>query len=154
EPWLPTLLWTLCDGTDGRGQGVREALAGTTATLGDLANRACLFWSCQRRNDGRRRGLVEAHFRLGAQPCWELFCQPGIIELVFDQLAHLMKRRLSTLPTYDKDDDALQVVIETPKGSHNKYDYNPNTGCFELAKVLPEGMTFPYDFGLIPSTLG
>jgi inorganic pyrophosphatase len=67
-----------------------------------------------------------------------------------------MKRRsvLSALPTFDEDDDALQVVIETPKGSHNKYDYNPGADCFELAKVLPEGMTFPYDFGLIPSTLG
>jgi len=61
---------------------------------------------------------------------------------------------LSALPTFDADDDALQVVIETPKGSHNKYDYNPTTDCFELAKVLPEGMIFPYDFGLIPSTLG
>jgi len=61
---------------------------------------------------------------------------------------------LSSLPTFNQDDEALQVVIETPKGSHNKYDYNPDTGCFELAKVLPEGMTFPYDFGLIPSTLG
>jgi len=61
---------------------------------------------------------------------------------------------LSALPTFDADDDALQVVIETPKGSNNKYDYNPTTDCFELAKVLPEGMIFPYDFGLIPSTLG
>lgn len=61
---------------------------------------------------------------------------------------------LSALPTFDSDDEALQVVIETPKGSHNKYDYNPDTGTFELAKVLPEGMTFPYDFGFIPSTLG
>jgi inorganic pyrophosphatase len=67
-----------------------------------------------------------------------------------------MKRRpcLSRLPTFDEDDEALQVVIETPRGSHNKYDYNPGSDCFELAKVLPEGMTFPYDFGLIPSTLG
>jgi len=39
-----------------------------------------------------------------------------------------MKRRsvLSALPTFDEDDDALQVVIETPKGSHNKYRYDPD----------------------------
>jgi inorganic pyrophosphatase len=48
----------------------------------------------------------------------------------------------------------LRIVIETPKGSRNKYDYDPECDCMELATVLPEGMTFPYDFGFIPSTLG
>ena len=49
---------------------------------------------------------------------------------------------------------ALRIVIETPKGSRNKYDYDPDCNCFALAKVLPEGMTFPFDFGFLPSTLG
>lgn len=62
-------------------------------------------------------------------------------------------RGLSKLSTFDKD-RALRVVIETPKGSHNKYAYDPNFGGFALKKVLPEGMTFPYDFGFIPSTKG
>src|SRR3954464_1041429 len=44
------------------------------------------------------------------------------------------------------------VVIETPKGSHNKYKYEPELGAFTLAGVLPEGMAFPYDFGFFPST--
>ena len=61
---------------------------------------------------------------------------------------------LSEMPTFDKAENALRVVIETPKGSHNKYDYDPDCDCFELATVLPEGMTFPFDFGFIPSTLG
>jgi inorganic pyrophosphatase len=46
----------------------------------------------------------------------------------------------------------LRVVIETPKGSRNKYAYNPDDRIFELKKVLPAGMTFPYDFGFVPST--
>lgn len=46
------------------------------------------------------------------------------------------------------------MVIETPKGSHNKYDYDPECDCFGLATVLPEGMTFAYDFEFMPSTLG
>jgi inorganic pyrophosphatase len=50
--------------------------------------------------------------------------------------------------------DDVRVVIETPKGSRNKYDYNPGCDCMELATVLPEGMVFPYDFGFVPSTLG
>jgi len=49
--------------------------------------------------------------------------------------------------------DALQVIIETPKGSRNKYAFDPKQKVFELKKVLPVGMAFPYDFGFVPSTL-
>jgi inorganic pyrophosphatase len=45
-------------------------------------------------------------------------------------------------------------VIETPKGSPNKYDFDDSCGAFRLAGVMPEGMAFPYDFGFIPSTVG
>jgi inorganic pyrophosphatase len=50
------------------------------------------------------------------------------------------------------DDDTIQVIIETPKGSRNKYAFDPDQRVFELTKVLPAGMVFPYDFGFIPST--
>jgi inorganic pyrophosphatase len=45
------------------------------------------------------------------------------------------------------------VVIETSRGSRNKMAYDDELGAFRLKKVLPEGMTFPYDFGFVPSTL-
>lgn len=48
----------------------------------------------------------------------------------------------------------VDVVIETPKGSAQKYDYVPNTPFFKLKKILPSGMVFPYDFGFIPGTKG
>ena len=60
---------------------------------------------------------------------------------------------LSELETFGET-GALRIVIETPKGSRNKYDYDPECNCFAFAKVLPEGMTFPFDFGFLPSTLG
>src|SRR5437879_4166171 len=44
---------------------------------------------------------------------------------------------LSEMATYDES-DALRVVIETPKGCRNKYNYDPESNSFELAKVLPE----------------
>ena len=47
----------------------------------------------------------------------------------------------------------LQVVIETPKGSRNKFAFDPDQRVFTLSKVLPAGMTFPYDFGFLPKTL-
>lgn len=46
----------------------------------------------------------------------------------------------------------IRVIIETPKGSRNKFAFNPDDHIFELRKVLPAGMAFPYDFGFVPST--
>ena len=65
----------------------------------------------------------------------------------------------SRLPSMDKKDrdendhSLVQVVIETPKGSRNKYDLDAKEKVFRLKKVLPAGMTFPYDFGFVPRTL-
>jgi inorganic pyrophosphatase len=55
-------------------------------------------------------------------------------------------------PTDDKDDEIIQVIIETPKDSRNKYAFDQDERIFELKTVLPAGMAFPYDFGFIPST--
>jgi len=57
------------------------------------------------------------------------------------------------LSAFDEDKN-VQVIIETPKGSRNKYAWDPEQRVFELKKVLPEGMVFPHDFGFIPSTEG
>jgi hypothetical protein len=59
----------------------------------------------------------------------------------------------SRLKPFDADDKhMLRVVIETPKGSRNKFAFNAEEHIFELKKVLPAGMAFPYDFGFVPST--
>ena len=52
----------------------------------------------------------------------------------------------------EDDDEIIKVVIETPKGSRNKYAFDPEERVFTLKKVLPAGMSFPYDFGFVPST--
>jgi inorganic pyrophosphatase len=52
----------------------------------------------------------------------------------------------------DEDDEIIKVVIETPKGSRNKYAFDPDDRTFTLKEVLPAGMGFPYDFGFVPST--
>jgi inorganic pyrophosphatase len=48
----------------------------------------------------------------------------------------------------------VRIVVETPKGSRNKYKWDEKTGRFALSKLLPEGMVFPYDFGFFPDTKG
>lgn len=46
----------------------------------------------------------------------------------------------------------IAVTIETPKGSRNKFKYDPAKRTYELSRVLPEGMVFPHDFGFVPKT--
>src|SRR5437868_2526470 len=58
----------------------------------------------------------------------------------------------SSLKSLDRDDSTIHVVVETPKGSRNKYAFDTEEKVFTLKKVLPAGMAFPYDFGFIPST--
>ena len=49
---------------------------------------------------------------------------------------------------------SVQVVVETPRGSRNKYKFDERTGRMKLSKVMPEGMVFPYDFGFFPEPRG
>ena len=53
----------------------------------------------------------------------------------------------------EKEDGILQVIVETPKGSRNKYAFDAEQKVFTLRKVLPAGMNFPYYFGFLPRTL-
>ena len=58
----------------------------------------------------------------------------------------------ATMDAFDKDN--LNAVIETARGSRNKFKYDPELGLFRLAHVLPAGAVFPFDFGFVPSTKG
>jgi inorganic pyrophosphatase len=66
--------------------------------------------------------------------------------------ANMPPANLAYLDVWDEESGALNVVIETPKGSHNKYKYDPELGVLRLHRVLPLGDSFPFDFGFIPST--
>lgn len=55
-------------------------------------------------------------------------------------------------PLNPDDKQLFTVVVETPKGSRNKYAFDPKEKVFRLKKVLPTGMAFPYDFGFVPRT--
>lgn len=57
------------------------------------------------------------------------------------------------LQPIDKKEGLLQVIVETPAGSRNKFAYDPEQGIFTLRKVLPAGMVFPWDFGFLPRTI-
>ncbi len=50
--------------------------------------------------------------------------------------------------------NTVTAIVETPKGSAYKYDYEPDLKLFKLKKTMPAGMVFPFDFGFIPGTKG
>lgn len=56
------------------------------------------------------------------------------------------------LPTLDPSTGLVRAVIDTPRGSRNKCKFDEELGVFKLSRILPAGLSFPYDFGSIPST--
>src|SRR4051812_22774937 len=61
---------------------------------------------------------------------------------------------IQSLPAFDEESGALNVIVETVRGSRNKITFDPERGLWELTGVLSSGLSFPYDFGFVPSTLG
>ena len=60
---------------------------------------------------------------------------------------------LESLPLRDEDGACL-AVIEATQGTRHKLKYSAEWKAFVLAGVLPLGLSFPYDFGFLPSTRG
>src|ERR1700710_2345572 len=58
---------------------------------------------------------------------------------------------LINLPPFTEDGD-VYVVVETPRGSRAKFDYDPKLKSFTLSKSLLTGLTYPHDWGFVPST--
>jgi inorganic pyrophosphatase len=58
---------------------------------------------------------------------------------------------LSKLPTW-ADKQRIHTIVETPRGSRSKLEYDPKLKAFTLAKPLLAGLTYPYDWGFVPST--
>lgn len=55
------------------------------------------------------------------------------------------------LPPHDGEGN-LQVVVESPRGSKGKIDYDPATQTFQFARPLILGVMYPYDWGFVPGT--
>jgi inorganic pyrophosphatase len=58
---------------------------------------------------------------------------------------------LSSLPAYSED-GAVHAVVEAPKGSFVKLKYEIKLGAFTVAHSLPIGLSYPFDWGFVPST--
>ena len=45
-------------------------------------------------------------------------------------------------------------VVEIPKGSRNKYEYDPQLGGIKFDRLLMSAATYPTDYGYLRGTLG
>lgn len=63
-----------------------------------------------------------------------------------------MRDRFDAIRPLDETTGLISAVIETPKGSRQKYRYDHEVGLFRWGFELPEGMAFPYSFGFLPNT--
>lgn len=48
--------------------------------------------------------------------------------------------------------ESINVIVDIPKGSSNKYEYSEERGYFKLDRVLYHNMFYPFDYGFIPQT--
>jgi inorganic pyrophosphatase len=49
--------------------------------------------------------------------------------------------------------DGLIAIVEVPKGSRNKYEYDPAYGGIKLDRFVSASVVYPADYGYIPDTL-
>ena len=60
---------------------------------------------------------------------------------------------LAKVPALKEDGETVNVLVETPTGSRDKFDLSHETGLFEWSMQLPAGLSFPFAFGFVPGTL-
>ena len=49
--------------------------------------------------------------------------------------------------------DEFNIIVEIPKGSHNKYEIDKETGLIKLDRVNYSSAAYPFEYGFAPQTL-
>ena len=50
--------------------------------------------------------------------------------------------------------DQLDVVVESPRGSRNKYEFDEKRGVMRLDRRILGAVSFPADYGFVAGTVG
>lgn len=59
---------------------------------------------------------------------------------------------ISSIPPSPKK-GIVNLVVEIPAGSRNKYEYYAEAGIMALDRVLHSSVRYPFDYGFIPNTM-
>lgn len=59
---------------------------------------------------------------------------------------------LHDLKPGDKAPKIINVIIEIPKGSKNKYEIDKETGLIKLDRAMKTSQDYPFDYGFMPRT--
>lgn len=57
------------------------------------------------------------------------------------------------IPAGENPPDKINVVVDIPRGSKNKYEYQEDEGYFKLDRTVYSPMFFPFEYGFIPRTM-
>ncbi len=83
----------------------------------------------------------------------------GIIFKLMSHIKHLGNEIYQTkfnplfgLPVGDNTPEEINMLVETPMGSINKYEFNTQTGLIKLDRVLYSKLPYPVEYGAIPQT--
>lgn len=60
---------------------------------------------------------------------------------------------LYSIPSHDEHPQTINTIIEIPKGTSAKYEYDVVNNVFKLDRCLMSAMVYPASYGFIPSTL-
>lgn len=74
------------------------------------------------------------------------------IENLEDKVFRTMVNPLFELPVGDDAPAEINMLVETPMGSINKYEFHTKTGLLKLDRVLFEKLPYPVEYGAIPQT--
>jgi inorganic pyrophosphatase len=74
------------------------------------------------------------------------------IRNIKDKIFYQLINPLFSLPVGDNPPEEVNMVVETPMGSINKYEFHAKTGIIKLDRVLFEKLPYPIEYGAIPQT--
>jgi inorganic pyrophosphatase len=63
------------------------------------------------------------------------------------------RRNRLELPLGAQAPDEINVIVEIPSGSRNKYEYDKSLDIFRLDRALHSPIFYPGDYGFVPRTL-
>ncbi len=73
----------------------------------------------------------------------------NITRRLFESSSH---RNLELIEVNESSPRVVNAIVEIPKGTSAKYEYNAKLDTFQLDRCLPSSMKYPCSYGFVPST--